>query len=112
MSQPAKNSTLDAFIQVAAWYFANPPATWCIARSPSNWRIIAADGTYISSHRTRCEAVANLTNGPCARVHYAILDWYLGYSHDPQLRPLTYAEREAIAQILSTGISTAPIEKF
>ncbi|ORW09576.1 hypothetical protein [Mycobacterium kyorinense] len=99
MSQPI-NATLDGFIRVAAWYFANPPATWCIARHPAGWCVTAADGTYISSHRSRRDAVANLTDGPYARAHYATLDWYLGYSIDPTMRPLTDAERAAVDEIL------------
>jgi hypothetical protein len=100
MSQPAENWTLDAFTKVAAWYFANPPATWRIARYPSGWCITAADGTYISAHRTKCDAAANLTDGPCARAHYATMDWYLGYPCDARRRPLTAPEREAISELL------------
>jgi hypothetical protein len=102
MSEPADNWTLDAFTRVAAWYFANPPTTWCIAHCPSGWYVTAADGTYISSHRTKRDAAANLTDGPCAAAHYATLNWYLGYSDDAHLRPLTGAEREAVAKVLSS----------
>lgn len=100
MSQLAENPTLESFTRVAAWYFENPPTTWCIARHPSGWNVTAADGTYISSHRTKRDAVASLAAGPCAEAHYATLDWYLGYSDDAHLRPLTSAERDAVAQIL------------
>jgi hypothetical protein len=102
MSQQAKNPTLDSFTCVAAWYFTNPPATWSIARHSSGWHVTASDGTYISCHRSRRDAAANLTDGPCARDHYATLDWYLGYSCDPRLPPLTDADRDAVAQILSS----------
>ncbi len=102
-SQPARNPELDAFSRVASWYFANPPATWCIARRFSSWHVTARDGTYISSHPSRADAAANLTDGPCAAAHYATLDWYLGYSHDQ--RPLTAAERTAVELILSAGRS-------
>jgi hypothetical protein len=108
MSQPAENWTLDAFIRVAAWYFANPPATWRIARYPSGWHITAADGTYISSHRTKRDAAANLTDGPSARAHYATIDWYLGYPGDAHRRPLTAAEREAVAEVLRHRCSANP----
>ena len=100
MSQPAENGTLDSFTRVAEWYFENPPATWCIARDPLGWHVNAADGTYISSHQTKRDAVANLTEGPCAEAHYATLDWYLGYAGDAHLRPPTGAEREAVVQVL------------
>jgi hypothetical protein len=102
MSQPAETSRLDSFARVAGWYFKNPPATWSIARRSSGWHVIASDGTYISSHRSRREAAANLTEGRCARDHYATLDWYLDYSRDRRLAPLTDAERDAVAQILSS----------
>jgi hypothetical protein len=100
MSQPAENWTLDAFTRVATWYFANPPATWRIARYPSAWYVIAADGTYISSHRTKRDATTNLTDGPCARAHYATMDWYLGYCPDGRRRPLAADERRAVAELL------------
>ncbi|MGH3557205.1 MAG: hypothetical protein ACRDTK_06885 [Mycobacterium sp.] len=96
------NSTLDAFTRVAAWYFANPPTTWCITRHPCGWWVTAADGTYISWHRTKRDAGANLTDGPDAHEHYATLDWLLGYSPDPQLRPLTAAEHAAVDRVLSS----------
>ena len=100
MSQPAQQCRLDGFARVAAWYFDNPPATWRIARgSPGWWYITAPDGTYISSHRSRHDAAAHLTDGPYAQAHYATLDWYLGYSTDP--RPLTDAERAAIAHAVA-----------
>jgi hypothetical protein len=111
MSPSAENSKLDAFATVAAWYFANPPATWCIARRPSGWVVTAADGTFISKHATIREAAANLTDGPCARDHYDTLDWYLGYSHDPDARPLTKAERDVVAQVLSQ-IATVPATRI
>ena len=103
MSQPAENWRLDAFARVAAWHFANPPATWRIARCPSGWGwcVTAPDGTYISSYRSKRDAAANRTDGPDAKAHYATLDWYLGYSCDP--RPLTDAEREAVAQVVSSA---------
>jgi hypothetical protein len=100
MTQPAENWTLDAFTRVAAWYFANPPGTWRIARYPSGWCVTAADGTYISSHRTKRDAAANLTDGPCATAHYTTLDWYLGFSCGARRRPLTTAEQEAVAEVL------------
>jgi hypothetical protein len=112
MSQPAEKSRLNAFTNVAAWYFANPPATWCVARHPSGWFVNAADGTYISVHPTKREAVANLTDGAHARDHYDTLDWYLGYSRDPDLRPLTEAERDAVAHVLSSPGSTAPYRRY
>jgi hypothetical protein len=107
-SQPTENWTLDAFTRVAAWYFANPPATWRIARYPSDWHIIAADGTYISSHRTKRDAAANLADGPCARAHYATMDWYLGYPCDGHRRPLTGAQREAVAEVLHRRCNADP----
>lgn len=100
MSERARNGSLDAFMRVAAWYFENPPASWCLSRRASGWLVTARDGTYISSHRTRRDAAAHLTAGPCARSHYATLDWYLGYGSE--LPPLTDAEREAVAQVLSS----------
>lgn len=106
MSHPVKNQPLDAFTRVAAWYFANPPDTWCITRRSSGWFITARDGTYISSHRSKSDAAANLTDGPCAMAHYAALDWYLGYRHDPH--PLTDAERKAVAQVLSSTTRRPP----
>lgn len=99
MSRLAENGTLDSFIRVAQWYFENPPATWCIAHDPLGWHVTAADGTYISSHHTKRDAAANLTEGPCAEAHYATLDWYLGYAGDAHLRPLTSAERKAVVQV-------------
>jgi hypothetical protein len=112
MSEPAENRTLDAFTQVAAWYFANPPTTWCIARCPSGWYVLAADGTYISSHSTKRDAAANVIDGPCAAAHYATLDWYLGYSSGAHLRQLTDAEREAVAKVLSCIAVATLIQKF
>jgi hypothetical protein len=109
MSQPAENRTLDSFIRVATWYFANPPSTWCIARRSSGWYVTAPDGTYISSHRSRREAAANLTEGPWATDHFATLDWYLGYSRDPHLPALTDDERKAVAQVLSSIGAATPI---
>ncbi|MGE2817964.1 hypothetical protein ACQI5H_22890 [Mycobacterium heidelbergense] len=102
MSDPDQNRKLDAFARVAQWYFANPPATWCLARHPSGWCVTAADGTFVSAHRTKRDAAANLTDGPCAKAHYATLDWYLGYSNDACLRPPTAAERQAVAGVLSS----------
>lgn len=99
MSLPAETRKLDAFTRVAAWYFANPPATWCLTRRSSSWEVTARDGTFISAHRCRRDAAANLTAGSCAQAHYAAMDWYLGYRPEP--RPLTDAEREAVAQVLS-----------
>ena len=101
MSEPAENSTLDAFTRVAAWYFANPPSTWCIVRNPIAWCVMAADSTYISSHPTKGDAV-DLTDGLCVRAHYAALNWYLGYSDDVHRRVLTGDEREAVAKVLSS----------
>lgn len=72
-----------------------------LARHPLGWLVIAADGTYISTHNTKQDAAANLTTGPRAAAHYAILDWYLGYSRDSGLPPLTDAERARVAQIVS-----------
>jgi hypothetical protein len=112
MKPPTGNYTLDAFTRVAAWYLANPPATWYVARHPSGWHVMARDGTYISAHRTRREATANLTDGPNARAHYATLDWYLGYSRGPRLRQLTDAEREAVAQLLSSTTSATPMRRL
>jgi hypothetical protein len=112
MTEPAENRTLDAFTSVAAWYFANPPTTWCITRYPSGWYVTASDGTYISCHRTKREAAANLTEGPCAAAHYATLNWYLGYSGDAHLRPLTRAEREAVAKALSSIAVATLIRRF
>ena len=103
MGQPAEKWTLDAFTRVASWYFANTPATWCVAHCPSGWYLTAADGTFISSHRTKRDAVANRTDGPCAQAHYAMLEWYLGFSRDPLLRPLTGDEHEAIVELLHRG---------
>jgi hypothetical protein len=107
MSQPADTGELDASTRVVSWYFANPPATWCLTRRSSSWVVTARDGTYISSHRSRRAAAANLTAGPCAQAHYATMDWYLGYR--PERRPLTDAEREAVAQVLSC---TEPPRRF
>ncbi len=112
MSELAENPTLDAFTRVATWYFVNPPATWCIVRHRSGWRVTAADGTYISSHRTKRDAAANLTDGPCAAAHYAVLDWYLGYYDDAHPRPLRGAEREAVAQVLASIAASPPIRGF
>jgi hypothetical protein len=112
MSETAEKSTLDAFTRVAAWYFANPPSTWCIARFPSGWYVTAADGTYISSHRTKSDAAANLTDGPCARAHCATLDWYLGYPGDSHQRPLAGAEQEAVARALSSVAVATLIRRF
>ena len=112
MSEPSEKPTLDAFTQVAAWYFANPPSTWCIARHPLGWSVTAVDGTFISSHRTKSDAVANLTDGPCARAHSAILNWYLGYSGDTHQRPLTGAERKAVAKVLSSIAVATLIQMF
>lgn len=112
MSEPAETSTIDAFTQVAEWYFANPPSTWCIARHPLGWCITARDGTYISSHPTKSDATANLTEGPCAEAHYAIVNWYLGYSSDAHRRPLTGAERQAVAKAVSSIAVATLIERF
>ena len=112
MSEPPGNSALDAFTYVAEWYFANPPSTWCIARYPSGWCITAADGTYISSHRTKNDAAANLTDGPFARAHYATMNWYLGYSGDAHQRPLAGAEREAVAKAVSSIAVATLIRRF
>jgi hypothetical protein len=112
MSEPAENPTLDAFTRVAAWYFANPPTTWCVARYPSGWYLMAADGTFISSHGTKRDAVANLTDGSCAAAHYATLNWYLGYPGGAHLRPLTDAEREAVAKVLSSIAVATLIRRF
>ena len=95
---------MDAFARVAAWYFANPPATWRLTRRPLSWDVIARDGTYISSHRTRRDAAANLTAGPCAQAYYATVDWYLGYRREP--RPLADEERQVIVQVLSSTDSS------
>jgi hypothetical protein len=112
MSEPAEKSTIDAFTQVAEWYFANPPSTWYIARYPLGWCVTAGDGTHISSHATKSDAAANLTDGPCAEAHHATLNWYLGYCSDAQQRPLTSAEREAVARAVSCIAVATLIERF
>lgn len=95
------DSPPDAFTRVATWYFANPPSTWCVVRHPEGWLVTAADGTYISAHSTKRDAAANLTDGPDAARHYAMLDWYLGYSRDSGACPPTDAEREIVERIVS-----------
>jgi hypothetical protein len=112
MSEPAENSTFDAFTEVAAWYFANDPSSWCIARYPSGWCVTAADGTYISSHRTRSDAAASLRDGPCAKAHYATMNWYLGYPGGAHRRPLTPIERKAVAKALSSVAVATLIRTF
>ncbi len=41
MSQTDQDSKLAVFARVAAWHFANQPATWCITRRTSSWRVSA-----------------------------------------------------------------------
>jgi hypothetical protein len=112
VSEVVEDSTLDGFTQVAAWYLANPPSSWYVARHPLGWTVTAADGTFISSHRTKSDAAADLADGPCAKAHWATLNWYLGHSSDPDQRPLTGVERRAIARALSSIAVATLIRRF